>query len=158
MPRRGKRRNYRKAYLSGIYYISDAVTIREAIISFYIWQKGGRIRGEEVSGIPYELMSPEGRKNFEKNVIEPLKEWIVRIYVESAVDTARYRATVSKAVRWRPAYELVAKKLENFDFLESIIEKRPHEAYREIARELGLSWRTVRDAIWAFGYGGLRIW
>ena len=60
-----------------------------------------------------------------------------------------------RAPRVAPSYIRVLHFLvDNPEFI-TFYERSPTEAYRKIGEELGLSWRTVRDAFWAIRGAGL---
>lgn len=139
----GKRGDYRKAIASATARVVVERRASDAVITLERWLRG----------VPFAYMTSDGRRRFEKNVVEKLQEFVVDEYVRSRVEMAR-----DLAPRWRPAYDRVAEWLYNYDNLRKIAGLRPVEAYRLIAHELGISWRTVRDAFWAFRYGRLEMW
>jgi len=138
------RSDYPKAIASGEKYILKASTVVEAF----------KILDKWLEGVPFEYMSEEGKKRFNRFVVEPLKSFIAEKFLEEKIETAKERAP-----RWRPAYSKVAEYLiEHPKELEEISKMRPMEAYRYLASKLKISWRTVRDAFWAFRYGGIEVW
>jgi hypothetical protein len=91
----------------------------------------------------------------------PFRERLLRIVedVEGVVrDKVREEFTdtfVRKAPRVYPVYLRVLDFLiDNPEYL-ALYEARPMEAYREIAKELGISWRSVRDGFWAMRGAGI---
>jgi len=116
----GKRGDYRKAIASATARVVVERRASDAVITLERWLRG----------VPFAYMTSDGRRRFEKNVVEKLQGFVVDEYVRSRVEMAR-----DLAPRWRPAYDRVAEW-----------------------HELGISWRTVRDAFWAFRYGRLEMW
>lgn len=139
----GKGSNYRKAIASGKAVIMVERSVADAVAAFEKWLRG----------VAFPFMSPNGRRRFEKIVVKELQEFIVDMFVRERVEMARELAS-----RWRPAYDRVAKWFESYENLRKIVGLRPVEAYRLIAHELNISWRTVRDAFWAFRYGRFEMW
>ena len=136
--------DYPKAIASGETYILKATSIKEAF----------RILDRWLQKVPFEYMSEEGRKRFERFVVEPLKRFIGEKFIEEKIKVAKERAP-----RWRPAYSRVAEYLvEHPEELEEISKMRPMAAYRYLAEKLKISWRTVRDAFWALRYGDVEVW
>ena len=101
---------------------------------------------EWLEGVPWEYMSREGRINFEENAVKPAFE---------AVGDYFFSVIKSHARRVRPSYikvwEYIVDQFKemNFEWVIDTWEASPQQLYRIIADQLGLSWRTVRDAVWA---------
>jgi hypothetical protein len=75
----------------------------------------------------------------------------VREYVKAEFTDVLSR----RAPRTYPVYVRVLHFLiDNPEYI-ALYEARPMESYREIAKELGISWRSVRDSFWAFRRAGL---
>ena len=138
------RSDYPKAIASGETYILRATNIKEAFRILEAWLKG----------VPFEYMSDEGKKRFNRFVVQPLKSFIAEKFLEERIKVAKERAP-----RWRPVYSRIAEYLvEHPEELEEISKMRPMQAYRYLAEKLKISWRTVRDAFWAFRYGDIEVW
>jgi hypothetical protein len=65
------------------------------------------------------------------------------------------RETLIKESRWRPAYFTIVYKILDHD--PSLLQRwlKGEASHREVAEVAGYSWRTVRDAAWAFRRAGL---
>jgi len=91
----------------------------------------------------------------------PFRERLLRV-VEDVEVTVRDKVReefrdifMRKAPRVYPVYLRVLDYLvDNPEYL-ALYEARPMEAYREIAKELGISWRSVRDSFWAMRGAGI---
>jgi len=128
--------------------LSTVTTIPQLIESI-------RKANEYISGVPWEYMSPENRRKLEsivneyiENRVEESKERIIQYWREN---TPRYRPSFERIL------EYILDHLEYYEALEKAKEDygKTHELYREIAGDLNISWRTVRDAIWTFRSAGI---
>ena len=133
----GRRSNYRKALARLTETGETQPTVTDAYMAMMEW----------LDGVPWRDMSPEGRENFMEKVVEEafkqVRDWWLGVLKRNAK-----RVYPSFVKVWRYIMETY------FDYgrwprlLEEYEEHRTR-LYREIARQLGLSWRTVRDAFWA---------
>lgn len=100
---------------------------------------------------PWDSMTPTGRAILEHFVYS---EWMSTVYEQ--VFIALRNAWKLTTPRYRPAYEEVLKYVvENIEDVVGAYVLHPSKAYREIAEDLKISWRTVRDAFWTFRASGI---
>ena len=133
----GRKSNYRKALARLTDVGETSPTVTDAYEAMMEW----------LEGVPWKYMSPEGRERFMERVVEEafkrVRDWWLKVIKENAK-------------RVYPSYVKVWKYLldtyfdyEKWQLLVERYETARNQLYREIARRLGLSWRTVRDAFWA---------
>ena len=129
--------NYKKALARLTDVGETSPTVTDAYKSMMEWLKD----------VKWKYMSPEGRERFIENVVEEafkrVRDWWLNVIKRNAK-----RVYPSYIRVWRYIldnyfdYEKWARLVDEY-------ETNRYKLYREIARRLGLSWRTVRDAFWA---------
>lgn len=104
---------------------------------------------EYIDGVPWGYMKPENRRKLEsllESYIDALKEqgkeYVINYWKE-------------RTPRYRPSYEKILEYILDHPEYHTLYMESPMKAYREIAKETGYSWRTVRDALWSFRRAGI---
>ena len=101
-------------------------------------------------GVPWDKMPYWSRENLYQNAVQPILEKIAE-RIEKHVEAWKNYWSIKG--RWRPVYEYITDVLMNFTvnspkymimILEDL-EKQPMRVYKDLAVELNVSWRTIRD-------------
>jgi len=140
----GKKSDYKKL-LDSLYYYSEIDKVR----TIEDYERSLNRIYDYIRGIPWSYMKPENRRKLEGILYEYIeglenegKEYIIKTWREN---TPRYRKSYQKILEYI---------IEHTEYYELYTES-PMKAYREIAKETGYSWRTVRDAFWSFRKAGI---
>ena len=133
----GRRSNYKKALARLTDVGETSPTVTDAYKAMMKW----------LEGVYWKDMSPEGRERFMEQVVEEafkrVRDWWLEVIKRRAK-----RVYPSYIRVWRYILETYFD-YERWPLLIDKYETSRNQLYREIARQLGISWRTVRDAFWA---------
>ena len=101
-------------------------------------------------GVKWERMSWWSQENLYQNAVQPVLEKIAE-KIEKHVEAWKNYWSIKG--RWRPIYDYITNVLESFTvnspkYMAMILEdleKQPTRVYKDLAIELNVSWRTIRD-------------
>jgi len=133
----GRKSNYRKALAR----LTDVGETQPTVTDSY------NAMMEWLEGVPWKDMSPEGRERFMERVVEEAFGLVRKWWLDVIKKNAK-RVYPSYIRVWRYILDTYFD-YEKWTLLVDKYETARNKLYREIARQLGLSWRTVRDAFWA---------